>query len=111
MSREVVLLSYARTPVGRYLGTLTDIPAWKLGSYAIAEAVKRSGVEMSDIEEVIMATNPDTEGEATAMYLARLLRPFGVRVTRLAYGIPVGGHLEFADDATLMRAVEGRRDI
>ena len=52
-----------------------------------------------------------TEGEATAMYLARLLRPFGVKVTRLAYGIPVGGHLEFADDATLMRALEGRREI
>ena len=58
-----------------------------------------------------MATNPDTEWEATAMYLARLLKPFGVRLTRLAYGIPVGGHLEFADDATLMRALEGRRDI
>lgn len=68
-------------------------------------------VAMGGVEEVIMATNPDTEGEATAMYLARLLRPFGVRVTRLAYGIPVGGHLEFADDATLMRALEGRRDI
>ena len=64
-----------------------------------------------EVEEVIMATNPDTEGEATAMYLARLLRPFGVKVTRLAYGIPVGGHLEFADDATLMRALEGRREI
>ena len=62
-------------------------------------------------EEVIMATNPDTEGEATAMYLARLLRPFGVKVTRLAYGIPVGSHLEFADDATLMRALEGRQEI
>ena len=62
-------------------------------------------------KEVIMATNPDTEGEATAMYIARLLKPFDVRVTRLAYGIPVGGHLEFADDATLMRALEGRRDI
>ena len=68
-------------------------------------------VAQGNIEEVIMATNPDTEGEATAMYLARLLRPFGVRVTRLAYGIPVGGHLEFADDATLMRALEGRREI
>ena len=63
------------------------------------------------VEEVIMATNPDTEGEATAMYLSRLLKPFGVKVTRLAYGIPVGGHLEFADDATLMRALEGRREI
>lgn len=63
------------------------------------------------VKEVIMATNPDTEGEATAMYLSRLLKPFGVRVTRLAYGIPVGGHLEYADDATLMRAMEGRRDM
>ena len=62
-------------------------------------------------DEVIMATNPDTEGEATAMYLSRLLRPFGVRVTRLAYGIPVGSHLEYADDATLMRALEGRREM
>ena len=68
-------------------------------------------VAAGGIDEVIMATNPDTEGEATAMYLARLLRPFGVKVTRLAYGIPVGGHLEFADDATLMRALEGRREI
>ena len=68
-------------------------------------------VGKGDITEIIMATNPDTEGEATAMYLARLLKPFDVRVTRLAYGIPVGGHLEFADDATLIRALEGRRDI
>ena len=68
-------------------------------------------VAQGDIQEVIMATNPDTEGEATAMYLARLLKPFGVRVTRLAYGIPVGGHLEFADDATLVRALEGRREL
>lgn len=63
------------------------------------------------VEEVIMATNPDTEGEATAMYLSRLLKPFSVRVTRLAYGIPVGSHLEYADDATLMRALEGRREM
>ena len=63
------------------------------------------------VEEVIMATNPDTEGEATAMYLSRLLKPFAVKVTRLAYGIPVGSHLEYADDATLMRALEGRREM
>ena len=68
-------------------------------------------VAQGGIEEVIMATNPDTEGEATALYIARLLKPFGVKVTRLAYGIPVGGHLEFADDATLMRALEGRREL
>ena len=68
-------------------------------------------VAQGGIQEVIMATNPDTEGEATALYIARLLKPFGVKVTRLAYGIPVGGHLEFADDATLMRALEGRREM
>ena len=68
-------------------------------------------VAEDDVEEVIMATNPDTEGEATAMYLARLLKPFGVKVTRLAYGIPVGSNLEFTDDATLNRAIEGRTEI
>ena len=68
-------------------------------------------VAAGGVQEVIMATNPDTEGEATAMYLSRLIKPFGVKVTRLAYGIPVGGHREFADDATLMRALEGRREL
>lgn len=68
-------------------------------------------VAAGDISEVIMATNPDTEGEATAMYLSRLLKPFGAKITRLAYGIPVGSHLEYADDATLMRALEGRREM
>ena len=64
-----------------------------------------------EIEEVIMATNPDTEGEATAMYISRLIKPFGVKVTRLAYGISVGSNLEFTDDATLCRALEGRTEI
>ena len=64
-----------------------------------------------NVEEVIMATNPDTEGEATAMYISRLLKPFQVKVTRLAYGIPVGSNLEFADDATLNRALEGRTEM
>jgi recombination protein RecR len=68
-------------------------------------------VAKGEVREVIMATNPDTEGEATAMYIARLLKPFDVKVTRLAYGIPVGGHLEFTDEATLMRALEGRREL
>ena len=75
----------------------------------INELVKR--VNENDISEVIMATNPDTEGEATAMYISRMLKPFGVKVTRLAYGIPVGSNLEFADDATLLRALEGRQEI
>jgi len=68
-------------------------------------------VAEQDVEEVIMATNPDTEGEATAMYISRLLKPFGVKTTRLAYGIPVGSNLEFTDDATLNRAIEGRTEI
>ena len=68
-------------------------------------------VAENDIDEVIMATNPDTEGEATAMYISRLLKPFGVKTTRLAYGIPVGSNLEFTDDATLNRAIEGRTEI
>jgi recombination protein RecR len=75
----------------------------------IKELVSR--VADGKIEEVIMATNPDTEGETTAKYLSRLLKPFGVKITRLAYGIPVGLNLEFADDATLMRALEGRQEI
>ena len=63
------------------------------------------------VKEVIMATNPTVEGEATAMYLARLIKPLGVTVTRLAYGIPVGGEVEYADEITLYRALEGRREL
>ena len=75
----------------------------------IRELLQR--VADTDVREVIIATNPDTEGEATAMYLARLLKPFGIAISRLAYGIPVGGHLEYVDEVTLMRALEGRREI
>ncbi len=75
----------------------------------IKQLVER--VATGGVREVIMATDPDTEGETTAMYLTRLLRPFGAKITRLAYGIPVGSHLEFADDATLMRALEGRQEM
>ena len=68
-------------------------------------------VRLSDpqVQEVIMATNPTVEGEATAMYLSRLLQPFGIKITRLAYGIPVGGDLEYADEVTLRRSLEGRQ--
>lgn len=68
-------------------------------------------VGAGDVAEVIMATNPDTEGEATAMYISRLLRPMGVKVTRLAYGVPVGSQLEYADEVTLLRALAGRQEI
>ena len=68
-------------------------------------------VAAGGVNEVIMATNPDTEGEATAMYISRLLRPMEVKVTRLAYGVPVGSQLEYADEITLSRALEGRQEI
>ena len=68
-------------------------------------------VAKGGIREVIMATNPDTEGEATAMYISRLLRPMAVKVTRLAYGVPVGSQLEYADEVTLSRALEGRQEM
>ena len=68
-------------------------------------------VATTDVREVIMATNPDTEGEATAMYISRLLRPMEIKVTRLAYGVPVGSQLEYADEVTLSRALEGRQEI
>ena len=75
----------------------------------IRELLMRVG--SGDVREVIMATNPDTEGEATAMYISRLLRPMEVKVTRLAYGVPVGSQLEYADEVTLSRALEGRQTI
>ena len=75
----------------------------------IKELLER--VSGGEVKEVIMATNPTVEGEATAMYISRLLKPFGVTVSRLAYGIPVGGHLEYTDDVTLFRALEGRSVI
>ncbi len=68
-------------------------------------------IDYNTVKEVIMATNPTVEGEATAMYISRLLKPLGVKVTRLAYGIPVGGDLEYADEVTLTRAIEGRSEI
>ena len=75
----------------------------------IKELLQR--VATQNVREVIMATNPDTEGEATAMYISRLLRPMEVKVTRLAYGVPVGSQLEYADEVTLSRALEGRQEI
>ena len=75
----------------------------------IKELLMRVGHE--HVREVIMATNPDTEGEATAMYISRLLRTMEVKVTRLAYGVPVGSQLEYADEVTLSRALEGRQEI
>ena len=110
--RDVAALERSREYAGRYHvlhGVISPMNHVGPDDLAIKSLVER--VAQGEVKEVIMATNPDTEGEATAMYIARLLKPFDVKVTRLAYGIPVGGHLEFADDATLMRALEGRREI
>lgn len=110
--RDVAAMERSREYAGRYHvlhGVISPMNHVGPDDLQIKSLLDR--VAQGDIQEVIMATNPDTEGEATAMYLARLLRPFGVKVTRLAYGIPVGGHLEFADDATLLRALEGRREL
>ena len=70
-----------------------------------------SRIADDEVKEIIIATNPTVEGEATAMYLSKLLKPFEIKITRLAYGIPVGSDLEYADEVTLYRAIEGRRDI
>ena len=110
--RDVAAIERSREYGGHYHvlhGVISPMNRVGPDDLAIKPLLER--VSKGEIREVIMATNPDTEGEATAMYIARLLKPFGVRVTRLAYGIPVGGHLEFADEATLTRALEGRRDI
>ena len=68
-------------------------------------------LQQEDVKEIILATNPNIEGEATAMYIARLVKPSGIRVSRIAHGIPVGGDLEYADEVTLLKAVEGRREL
>ncbi len=110
--RDVAAIERSREYNGHYHvlhGVISPMNRVGPDDLAIKPLLER--VAKGEIREVIMATNPDTEGEATAMYIARLLKPFGVRVTRLAYGIPVGGHLEFADEATLTRALEGRREI
>ncbi|MBQ3724494.1 MAG: recombination protein RecR [Oscillospiraceae bacterium] len=110
--RDVAAMERSREYHGHYhvlhgvLSPMNHVGPDDLQIKPLLDRVAKGGVE-----EVIMATNPDTEGEATALYIARLLKPFGVKVTRLAYGIPVGGHLEFADDATLMRALEGRQEL
>ena len=110
--KDVNALERSREYNGRYHvlhGVISPMNHVGPDDLHIKELLER--VAKGEIREVIMATNPTTEGEATAMYLSRLLKPFGVKVTRLAYGVPVGGQLEFADDATLTRALEGRQEM
>lgn len=97
---------------GRYhvlLGALSPLDGIGPEDIKVRELLAR--VDAGGMQEVILATNPNVEGEATALYLARLLRPLGMRVTRIARGLPVGGDLEYADQVTLSKALEGRREI
>ncbi len=111
-SRDIVALEKTGEFRGRYhvlLGAMSPLEGIGPEQLKIKELFAR--LEPEGVSEVILCTNPNTEGEVTAMYLARMLKPFGVRITRLASGLPVGGDLEYADELTLGRALEGRRDI
>jgi recombination protein RecR len=90
-------------------GTISPMKGIGPDMLTIKELLKR--VETGEISEVIVATNPTVEGEATAMYISRLLKPFDIKVTRIANGLPVGADLEYADEITLFRAIQGRRDL
>jgi recombination protein RecR len=111
-SRDIVAIEKTGEFRGRYhvlLGAMNPLEGIGPEQLKIRELLHRLGPE--GVEEVIVCTNPNTEGEVTAMYLARMLQPLGLRVTRIASGLPVGGDLEYADELTLGRAIEGRRTI
>jgi recombination protein RecR len=110
--RDIVAVERTQEYRGSYhvlLGAISPIEGIGPEQLKIKELLARVGGE--GVQEVILATNPNIEGEATAMYLARLLKPLGLRVTRIASGLPVGGDLEYADEVTLGRALEGRREV
>ncbi len=110
--KDVIAMERSREFRGLYHvlhGVISPLNHVTQDDIKIRELLRRVGA--GDVREVIMATNPDTEGEATAMYISRLLRPMEVKVTRLAYGVPVGSQLEYADEVTLSRALEGRQEI
>ena len=110
--RDVIAMERSREFRGTYHvlhGVISPLNHVTQEDIKIKELLRRVAEE--DVREVIMATNPDTEGEATAMYISRLLRPMEVKVTRLAYGVPVGSQLEYADEVTLSRALEGRQEM
>ena len=110
--KDVIAMERSREYKGVYHvlhGVISPLNHVSQDDIRIRELLLRVG--QGNIREIIMATNPDTEGEATAMYISRLLRPMELRVTRLAYGIPVGSQLEYADEVTLSRALEGRQEI
>ena len=110
--KDVIALERSREFGGVYHvlhGVISPLNHVTQNDIRIRELLMR--VADGSVQEIIMATNPDTEGEATAMYISRLLRPMEVKVTRLAYGVPVGGQLEYTDEVTLSRALEGRKEM
>ncbi len=110
--KDVIAMERSREFRGNYHvlhGVISPLNHVTQDDIRIRELLHR--VASGSVREVIMATNPDTEGEATAMYISRLLRPMEVKVTRLAYGVPVGSQLEYADEVTLSRALEGRQEM
>ena len=111
-SRDIVSIEKTGEFHGRYhvlLGAMSPLDGIGPEQLKMKELFAR--LEPEGVQEVIVCTNPNTEGEVTALYLARMLRPFGIRVTRIASGLPVGGDLEYADELTLGRALEGRREL
>ena len=110
--REVFAMEKLREYRGRYHvlhGAISPTDGIGPGDIRIKELIER--VDAGGVKEVILATNPDVKGEATASYIARILKPKGVRVTRIAHGVPIGGSLEYVDEMTLLKAVEGRREL
>ncbi|MDS1030500.1 recombination mediator RecR [Bacillota bacterium LX-D] len=110
--KDVLALEKTREYKGQYHvlhGAISPMEGIGPENLSVKELLQR--LENSAITEVVLATNPNIEGEATAMYLGRLLKPLGVKVTRIAHGLPVGGELEYADEMTLARAFEGRREL
>ena len=111
-SRDVVAIEKTREFRGQYhvlLGAINPLDGIGPEQLKIRELLQR--IEPQGVKEVILCLNPNTEGDVTSMYLARVLRPLGVKVTRIASGLPVGGDLEYADELTLGRALEGRREV
>ena len=111
-AKDIAILEKMREFRGRYHvlhGTISPMNGVGPNDINIQSLLKR--VASDDVKEVILATNPNVEGEATAMYISKLLKPFSVKTTRIAHGIPVGGDLEYADEVTLSKAFEGRREL
>ncbi|MCD7558019.1 recombination mediator RecR [Listeria monocytogenes] len=111
-SKDVIAMEKMRDFHGLYHvlhGTISPMDGIGPEDINIPDLLKR--LQDDTIEEVILATNPNVEGEATAMYISRLLKPSGIKVTRIAHGLPVGGDLEYADEVTLSKAMEGRREV